>query len=279
IWNYDPQKIGLEFVSRIPKPPMEDVIKSAIGIPTEGYLHQLHFYYPIEGGYESVVHAFAKRVKGEITTSWPVTEIEWLDEHWHVRTKSGEERLYHELVSTIPVHELLEVWPAAPQQARDAAARLRYNSLINVLLGLDEDRGYPYTALYVPDPEIPFHRVSFPKNFSEHMVPPGKSSIMAEITAHEGDGLWTLSDDEIVSRVCASLRTMGFLDPGSVAYKRVVRITYGYPVYDLEYRKNVTELREAIARAGVRLLGRFAQFEYINSDVCVERAIALANEL
>ncbi|HEX9163448.1 MAG TPA: NAD(P)-binding protein, partial [Thermoanaerobaculia bacterium] len=46
IWNYDPQKIGLEFVSRIPKPPMEDVIKSAIGIPTEGYLHQLHFYYP-----------------------------------------------------------------------------------------------------------------------------------------------------------------------------------------------------------------------------------------
>jgi UDP-galactopyranose mutase len=29
----------------------------------------------------------------------------------------------------------------------------------------------------------------------------------------------------------------------------------------------------------LRLLGRFAQFDYINSDVCVERALALAPEL
>jgi hypothetical protein len=62
IWNYDPASLGLEFVARIPKPPMADVLKSSIGIPTEGYLHQLHFYYPIEGGYEELVHAFARRI-------------------------------------------------------------------------------------------------------------------------------------------------------------------------------------------------------------------------
>jgi len=279
IWNYDPKKIGLEFVSRIPKPPMEDVVKSAIGIPTEGYLHQLHFYYPIEGGYESVVHAFAKRVKGSITTSWPVTEVEWLDDHWHVRTSTGEERLYHELVSTIPIHELMQVWPAAPKEARAALSRLRYNSLINVLLGFSEDRGYPYTAIYVPDPEIPFHRVSFPKNFSERMVPKGQSSAMAEITANAGDGVWELSDEEITARVIRDLETMNLIDSKTVTFKRVVRFTYGYPVYDLEYRKNVTELRDSVQKAGIRLLGRFAQFDYINSDVCVERAIAMANEL
>jgi UDP-galactopyranose mutase len=38
-------------------------------------------------------------------------------------------------------------------------------------------------------------------------------------------------------------------------------------------------MREAVAATGLRLLGRFAQFDYINSDVCVERAIALAREL
>src|SRR5207247_9598609 len=75
IWNYDPSKIGLEFVSRIPKPPMEDVLKSSIGISTEGYLHQLYFYYPVEGGYEAVVHAFAKRVRGRICTSSGVESI------------------------------------------------------------------------------------------------------------------------------------------------------------------------------------------------------------
>ncbi|HEV8661032.1 MAG TPA: FAD-dependent oxidoreductase [Thermoanaerobaculia bacterium] len=279
IWNYDPQKIGLEFVSRIPKPPMEDVIKSAIGIPTEGYLHQLHFYYPLEGGYESVVHAFAKRVKGEVTTSWPVAEIELLDEHWHVRSNGGEERLYHELVSTIPIHELLHVWPGAPREARAAASRLRYNSLTNVLLGFSEDRGYPYTAVYVPDPDIVFHRISFPRNFSERSVPAGQSAIMAEITANAGDGIWEMSDDQAIARVISDLTRMELIDPSTVTYKRVIRFTYGYPVYDLDYRKNVTVLRETVERAGIHLLGRFAQFDYINSDVCVERAIALAGEL
>lgn len=279
IWNYDPQKIGLEFVSRIPKPPMEDVIKSAIGIPTEGYLHQLHFYYPIEGGYESVVHAFAKKVRGTVTTSWPVAEIELLDEHWHVRSTTGEERLYHELVSTIPIHELLQVWPGAPQEARAAASRLRYNSLINVLLGFSEDRGYPYTAIYVPDPDVIFHRISFPKNFSERTVPAGTASIMAEITANAGDGIWEMSDDQAIARVVSDLTKMELIDPSTVTFKRVIRFTYGYPVYDLEYRKNVTLLREVVDRASVHLLGRFAQFDYINSDVCVERAIALAGEL
>src|SRR5919205_369439 len=53
----EPHNLALEFVSPTPKPPMEDVLRSAIGIATEGYLHQLYFYYPIEGGYESLVHA------------------------------------------------------------------------------------------------------------------------------------------------------------------------------------------------------------------------------
>ena len=38
-------------------------------------------------------------------------------------------------------------------------------------------------------------------------------------------------------------------------------------------------MRDAVAAAGLHLLGRFAQFDYINSDVCVERALALAREL
>ena len=45
--------MGLEWVGRIPKPPMEDVVKSALGIETEGYTHQLYFRYPLHGGFES----------------------------------------------------------------------------------------------------------------------------------------------------------------------------------------------------------------------------------
>ena len=148
IWNYEPTKLGLEFVSRIPKPPMEDVLKSSIGIPTEGYLHQLNFFYPIEGGYEQIVHGFAKRVRGDIRTSFVVGEVRREGDRWVV----NGERKYDELISTLPIHELLKVWRDAPPEVHEHAAKLRYNSLINVVLGVNEDRGYPWTALYVPDP-------------------------------------------------------------------------------------------------------------------------------
>ena len=275
IWNYDPTKIGLEFVSRIPKPPMEDVLKSAIGIPTEGYLHQLYFYYPVEGGYESVVHAFAKKVRGRISTSTPVKSVAYSGSKWIV----NGERKYDALVSTMPVHELLSIWPDAPQKAKDAAPRLRYNSLINVLLGCNDDPGVPYTAIYVPEPAIVFHRISFPQSFSPKNVPAGGSAVMAEITANAGDGVWEMSDEAILARTVADLENIGFIDPAKIVYKRVIRFQYGYPVYDLDYRRNVTILRESIEATGLRLLGRFAQFDYINSDVCVERALALAPEL
>lgn len=279
IWNHDPTQIGLEFVARIPKPPMEDVLRSAIGIPTEGYLHQLYYSYPDTGGFEAIVRGFARRVRGPIRTSWPVTSVERVADGWVVTSASGEQRGYEVLVSTIPLHELLNVWPGAPAEARASAARLRYNSLVNVLIGCDSDPGHPYTALYVPDPALLFHRLSFPKAFGERCVPPGGSSIMAEITANEGDGVWELPDEAVMDRVLDEVERIGFLDRGSVVYRRVVRFRYGYPVYDLDYRTNVTAMRESIAATGLRLLGRFAQFDYINSDVCVERALAMAREL
>jgi protoporphyrinogen oxidase len=279
IWNYPPEKLGLEFVSRIPKPPMEDVLKSSIGIATEGYLHQLHFYYPREGGYEAVVHAFAKRVRGRIHTNAQVTSVEKTEDGWAVRTADGGRRTAKQLVSTIPIHDLLPMWQNAPAAATEAASKLRYNSLINVLIGCDDDRGFPYTAIYVPDPEIVFHRLSFPKNFSEHTVPDGQSALMAEITANPGDGVWELTDEQILERTISALEAMGFVDRAHINYRRVVRFQYGYPVYDLDYRKNVTMLRHSVESTGLRLLGRFAQFDYINSDVCVERALALASEL
>ena len=279
IWNYDANKIGTEFVERIPKPPMEDVLRSAIGISTEGYLHQLYYSYPTHGGFEAIVHAFAEKVKGEIHKNWTIASVEKIADGWRVTSTEGEAREYDTLVNTIPIHELLKVWKDAPRNVHDEAAKLRYNSLINVLIGCNTDPGHNYTALYVPDKDIVFHRLSFPKAFGSACVPPGGSSIMAEITANAGDGVWEMDDGQLIEHVIDKIEEIGFVDRASIVYRKAARFTYGYPVYDLEYRKNVTAMRANVAATGLRLLGRFAQFDYINSDVCVERALEMAKEL
>ena len=246
-----PTKIGLEFVSRIPKPPLEDVLRSSIGIPTEGYLHQLYFSYPIEGGFEAIVDAFAARCAGKLRTGWRVARVERDGAGWRVASDSGEEIRCDTLVSTIPIHELLKVWPGAPDAARAAAARLRYNSLINVVIGSAEPPAHGYTAVYVPDPEILFHRVSFPHAFSERCAPEGSSIAMAEITANDGDGVWEMSDEALLARVTEDLDAHGLgQSRARSSYRRVVRFQYGYPVYDLEYRHNVTSCATRWRRPG-----------------------------
>ena len=63
IWNVPAEELGLEWVEgRVPKPPLEDVVKAACGVETEGYTHQLYFHYPAHGGIESLPRAMAGRV-------------------------------------------------------------------------------------------------------------------------------------------------------------------------------------------------------------------------
>ena len=53
--------------------PVFGIIKSALGIETEGYVHQLHFYYPKSGGFEELPRAFEAHVKdrvGRVTEQW-----------------------------------------------------------------------------------------------------------------------------------------------------------------------------------------------------------------
>jgi protoporphyrinogen oxidase len=88
-----------------------------------------------------------------------------------------------------------------------------------------------------------------------------------------------LSDEAVTERVVEGLGRLGFLERSELTYRNVTRFTYGYPVYDLDYHTNARQLRSLVEARGIHLLGRFAQFEYINSDVCVERALALAQRL
>ena len=75
IWNVPASEMSLDWVEgRVPKPPIEDVIKAAVGVETEGYTHQLYFHYPSTGGVESIPAGMAKRVRN-ITPEFAVRNV------------------------------------------------------------------------------------------------------------------------------------------------------------------------------------------------------------
>lgn len=280
IWNYPAEKMSLHWVDgRIPRPPVEDIVKSAIGIETEGYTHQSVFSYPVRGGIEALVRAMARPVEDAIVTGFRVTSVRREGEK--VIVSNGAESIAADrCISTIPVQRLLACMEDVPAACGEACGRLRYNSLICACIGIEGDLP-DYSWLYVPQTELGhFNRVSFPSNYSTEVAPPGCSSILAEITCNEGDAISALTDAEVVEHVVEGLVKMGFVErPDQVVYHAVERQEFAYVVYDLDYQENVEAVRTYIRDQGIDLVGRFAEFEYLNMDACIRRAFDFVNAL
>jgi len=267
--------MGLEWVSRIPDPPIEDVIKSSLGIETEGYVHQLEFYYPLQGGIQCLTDSLANRCNS-IEPNTEIRQISKVSDGFEV-TSDGKSHHFQALISTIPLPELARAFDETPNDVARAARDLRFNSLVTVMLGVNRPEINDFSWVYFPGRQDGlFYRASFPSNYSPESSPEGMSSVMAEITCFKGDETWNRTDEELTESVGTSLRKNGIIDKGDVEFSRVMRTEYAYVVYDLEYERNVSKLRKFMSGAGIELCGRFGRFEYLNMDACMDDARELA---
>jgi protoporphyrinogen oxidase len=246
-------------------------------VETEGYAHQLYFGYPKTGGIETLPRSFAKDCRN-ITLNFRVKKV-WRDgKRWHV-SNGRITKTYDKIVSTIPIQDLMDGLPDVPESISHGVHGLRYNSLVVVMVGAASHAPPPITALYVPDPAFPFHRLSFPLNFTEEGAPPGHVAVAAEITTNPGDGLHELSDEEIIHRVIDGLEAMEFLRRQDVRFRRIHRTKHAYVVRTFDYQEHLTKALDYLNGLGIVSVGRNAEFEYINMDEAVRRGLAIAQSL
>jgi protoporphyrinogen oxidase len=279
IWNYPPEQMSAHWVEgRVPRPPVEDIIRSAIGIETEGYTHQAVFSYPRKGGIEALIRAVAAPVIDRVFCGFPVRRIRKSPKGWEI--SDGGRTIYAgKVISTIPLQNLIPALEEVPETVRQAVESLRYNSVCSVFIGV-KGSVPDISWLYVPSMEIGLlNRVSFPSNYSTEVAPEDHGSVLAEITYNEGDPLTLMSDGEIVRHVINSLETMGLIRKEDVTYTGIARHQFAYVVYDLDYLTNIGIARKYCEEIGVDLVGRFAQFEYLNMDGCIRSVMEYTGKL
>lgn len=280
IWKFDPSCMDIQMVERIPKPPKEDVIASANGVETEGYIHQLYFHYPKTGGFQTLVDAYASRASknGEVRTGVEITSIERHGKEWVVGTSQCDVR-GERLVNCMPLHELFKILHA-PDDIRATLDRLLYNSIYIVVLHVKRHNIGNHFALYIPDPDVLFHRLSNLNFLGEAYCREGEAStLMAEVTFRPGSYLSTLGRATIEKRVVDDLVKVGFIKPEDVLSVETRTERYAYVIYDLDHRKNVDHVLGYLREQGIECAGRFAEFEYLNSDGVVLNTMKLAERL
>jgi protoporphyrinogen oxidase len=278
IWNVPAEQMGIDWVEgRVPKPPAEDIIKAAVGVETEGYTHQLYFSYPHSGGIEALPKAFERRCRS-ITTGFPVRRVWREGSTWHV-TDGSRTHQFDQIVSSIPVQALIRALPDVPADIVRRTAALKFNSLVTVMFGVRCEAPLPFTALYVPDTEYIYHRLSFPLNFTAEGAPAGHMAVTAEITTNPGDGIHELGDDAIIDKVLAGLEKMGIVHRDDVRFHELYRTEYAYVVRTFDYKQNLDHILSYLQDLGIISVGRNAEFEYINMDEAVRRALAIVERL
>ena len=280
IWNVPLEQLAMSWADRIPKPPLEDVIRGALGELSEGYLHQLYYSYPLRGGYGAIMDAWAGGVPAErMVLASTVTGLRTSHHGVTVETR-GQEWQFEKVVSTLPLTELVKLVPGIPASVADAVSRLVVNPMIVTTLGFRGEDTNQCTAVYIPDADFLVNRISYPAIFSPHNAPPGCFSVQAEITTTPGSALLAWSDDSVVDHVLDGLRTRALVpEDAELVFKDVQRFRYAYVVYTQGYERDLQVAKDWFASQGIILHGRFGAHQYVNVDGCLGSSIELARML
>ncbi len=176
------------------------------------------------------------------------------------RTLESPERV----VSTLPLPVLVRLLgDVVPDEARAAAGRLRFRHVRLLFFRLRTPGVSGYASIYIPDPAFLVSRIYEPRNRSADMAPEGETSIVAEVPCFPGDDAERLADDDLAARVVDELAALGLLNPADVVERRHHRIPNAYPVYSIDYARDVRVIQTALASiSNLDTLGRAGRFVY-----------------
>jgi len=267
IWSCDLSGMASSWVEgRVPEAPVEDILRSAIGIDTEGYTHQAIFYFPLHGGFETMVRGAVDGGGFELRVN---TAVEQVTQRGDTFTVNGEQ--FDLVVNTVPLPQIEPLIADIPTEIRADIQALRPISLVNVLFGVKIDEPLePLSWIYLPFPEQgAANRVTFFSNYSPNNAPEGHGSFMAEVT-HRGD----VKPDEAWARdLAARLGSAGVLDPRAITVTHWTESEYAYIDQSLDFAERIARVRGWFDSSGYITFGRFGRYEYHNSDQCVARAM------
>jgi len=194
---------------------------------------------------------------------------EWTLTHVDRSGTRHQTRAAH-VISSAPLRELvLGITPRIEEETRAAAARLRYRDFLTVVLILKDRKVFDDNWIYIHDPKVKVGRVQNFKSWSPEMVPdPSMACYGLEYFCFEGDGLWTLSDAELIDLGKREIQQIGLASALDVVDGCVVRQPKAYPVYDDGYAENVERIRRELEARfpTLHLVGRNGMHKYNNQD-------------
>jgi len=261
-WTLPPQEMNCEWLDGfVPVPSFSQIIEGTIGESHQKLGYNVNFWYPKKGGIQQLSLAFAARLKNIFTNS-AVTEIDLIKKE--ITVASRERIKYDYLIYTLPLPEITHLMKGIPEKIRVLSNKLRWNSILNVNLGIEIKDTHLRHWVYFPQKSVCFFRVGFYHNFSKDATPTDANALYVEVSYSKNK---PIDKNNIVHRVKDDLKKVGILQGlDSVRTVDINDIKYGYPIYDGHYNSVRYSIIKYLSRQGIIPCGRYGSWRYFSME-------------
>jgi protoporphyrinogen oxidase len=248
---------------RMYKPSLNEVLRGALEEHAPSVHYVDAFRYPSKGGFESYLRPFFQRF--DIRLSHAAARIDTRAKQ--VRFSNGTAQHYSQLISTVPLPELIPMIEGAPQDVLSAARKLAFTSAVLVNIGIDRNDFSETAITYFYDSDIIISRVNLPHLFSPHNAPSGCGCIQAEIYFSDKYQPLTAEPAAFIDRVIEDLRRCDFIKPrDQILLKDAAVNRYANIIYDHDRAPALALVQGFLEDVNIFSCGRYGKWNHAWTD-------------
>jgi len=246
-------------------------IGNAFSRNTREYLP--NFYYPRHGIGE-LPEKIGQYVNNKLFKGSKIREIELFEDYGQLMFEVDNDIYrvkFKNLISTIPLRELIFLVKNAPVCLREITGDIKYRDLILACLVIDKEKLTPLHWCYIPQKDIIFSRIYEPKNWSPGLSKSRNSMMLClEIFCSYNDNIWNTQDQLILKQVEDGLNKLNFCKGIKVLDGIIKRFTYVYPLYQVDYKECQDKVLAYFSKfRNVYLTGRSGSHSYLDMEECI----------
>jgi len=260
IWNTNLSEIPLDWLEgKLPMPNIVEIFKNNILKKEENQMVHSTFWYPKNNGSQFIIDRLAENL--DITCNYEIRSIKYADK----KLLLNEEFNYDSLVYTGDIRKLRQILKLNNSQLDlllKEAEDLKSNGTSNVLCYTDRS---DLSWLYIPEEKFECHRIIYTGNFSPHN----------NNDNHRKTCVVEFSGKHEIKKMIESIKLLpGNLDAIEFNYE-----PNSYVIQSKKTRKLIYDIKNILQKYNIFLHGRFAEWEYYNMDICIEKSMKLSNIL
>lgn len=261
-WGIQAKHMSTNWIGkRMRQVDLEEILFGSYSEETNNGYYVKEMMYPIDGGFESFIYNLAKECN--INLNKEVVEI---DIHAKkIKFKDGDIINYNNLISSIPIVEIIKLIKNVPSEIKKLVEELDYTSLFLVSIGFKCNDIYNYNWYYIYDEDIWTSRIYAPSIKSKKNVPAEHSSIQMEIHFNHKKPFFSLDENDVLKNVEYSLRKLNY-PINKIKFIDLRRIEFGNVVFKLGMEEKRDKVLKYLREQEIISIGRFGEWKYYWSD-------------